>query len=88
MEAKVSKIKVIVRSEKTKSFLKTTFTYLGCTVWANKEGRPILYLHLVDDESGRFSVRQASQCRAIGIDGKKIPFKIQCERTIEIDHTL
>lgn len=64
MEAKMQ-ITLRVQNEKKGEWLPGTFTYLGSTVWTNKVGQPTLYLQVVDDQTGQFSLRKATLCRAV-----------------------
>lgn len=60
-----------VRSEQTREIIKEPFRYLNSITKESKNGTPILYLVVISKE-GIVSLRKATMCRVLAINGQRI----------------
>ena len=67
----MNEIYLEVRSEATREIIKEPFRYISSIMRESVKGNPMLYLVVVSKD-GIFSLRKATMCRVLAIDGKRL----------------
>lgn len=74
------KIILKAKTEGSNEWSSDPFVLTGSTVWPNQKKQPVLYLHIINMHTGICSLRKASLCKVVSVDGEEVTPVTKAER--------